>query len=130
MADDFDLTVDHKGIGELFNSAQWGRALDKVGFAIDAAAIPHSGVDTGRLIGSMGHAVVKGDEALELELGSGVGDAVESVEYAFRNWADAKPGTTGRAGYPGDTWVGTKPYSKAFDELGIEWEIEPGGFEI
>ena len=133
---DVVVTIPDGALEDLFSSREFRNALNKIAFTITAHAVPHSGVDTGRLINSMGHRVEDVDGHLEAVLGSGAGDGVEPVWYASYHWAaqadpTARPdGRDIRKHIPHVTKPSpTLPYSKAMDELGINYDIEPGGFK-
>jgi hypothetical protein len=122
---------------ELLTSPELRRALDALAFTITAHAVPHSGVDTGRLINSMGHRIDREDGRLVAYLGSGAQDGVQPVYYAAPHWA-GRPDPNGRRAtrpekrkrIPHATrQAPTKPYTKAMQELGVEYTVEPGGFE-
>lgn len=117
------VTFHDDGLRDLATSTAMRRTLDGMAFTITAHAVPHSGVDTGRLIGSMGHAVKRRNNTLVAQLGSGLGDGVAPVFYSSYNWSPGKPG--GRR----TRWRGTRPYAKALRELGIRFKIAPGGYE-
>ena len=133
-------TVEYHDTGEheLATSAELRDYLNAMAFTITAHAVPHSGVDTGRLIGSMSHAIKTDSGSFVAVLGSGTGDGVDAVYYAAPHWAGRtdpsadKPATDEVRGrrIPHPTKPGpTKPYSKAMRELGITYTVEPGGFE-
>ena len=130
------VTWNDAGAHALLDSQAVYEWADLLGFQITAHAVPHSGVDTGRLTTSMSHRVdVTGDD-LVITLGSGVADGVEGVEYALPHWANVKddrPHTKQaeiRKRIPHPTRPApTKPWSKALAELGIDYTIAPGGHE-
>jgi hypothetical protein len=126
------------GERELLNSRGLRQKLDAVAFTITAHAVPHSGVDTGRLINSMGHTVKTDNGQLVAYLGSGLQDGTQPVFYWSYHWAgraapnqESLPKSTDslpKREHP--TRPGpTRPYSKALRELGINAHINPGGFE-
>lgn len=124
------------GVRELLNSPGLRRHLDRLCFLITGHAIPHSGVDTGALTGSMSHQIEQEDGVLVGRMGSGAADGVAEVWYAAPHWADRKPtiaapmqrGKRVKVPHP-TTPAPSKPYSKAMRALGIRFTVEPGGFE-
>lgn len=133
------VTWNTDGANELGTSRDMRRVLDAAAFTITAHAIPHVGVDTGRLVNSLDHDITNGKSSLVAFLGSNAGQAgVDAVEYAswhLANRPDAARATTGRReirrkSIPHPTKKApTRPYAKALNELGITFTIEPGGFE-
>lgn len=122
----------------LATSREMRRTLDELAFIVTAHAVPHSGVDTGRLVNSMDHRVEVVDGHAEAVLGSNASTGGDPVEYAAPHWADrADPAMAGRKSpelrgraIPHPTKPApTLPYSKALTELGIAFTVEPGGFE-
>lgn len=127
--------INQDALEALFTSSGMRKVLDGIAFTITAHAIPHTGVDTGRLLNSMSHRVEKSGDHLEAVLGSGAGDGVEPVWYASYHWAAQEdPGVRPsgpeiRKHIPHPTKPApTRPYSKAMDEIGIDYDVEPGGF--
>jgi hypothetical protein len=131
------VTVNQKGVDQFAQSPGVRQLLDALAFTITAHAVPHSGVDTGRLVGSMSHRVVPVDGVLEAQLGSGAADDVNPVYYWAYNWAGEpapnqeqlpKPGPgerlPSRQTQPRPT--PTRPYTKALDELGIDYRNDGG----
>jgi len=133
---DVEVTYDLSVERAMFASPQWRRFLDRLAFTITGHAVPYSGVDTGTLTQSMGHAIeADTDGYLEAVLGSGAATGTREVWYAPAHWADKKPLLTPRrrAGrkrreHPTKP-APTKPYVNAMRKLGIDFDIEPGGFE-
>jgi hypothetical protein len=126
------------GLRALLTSGGMRQTLDGLCFTITAHAVPHSGVDTGRLINSMGHKIVELDGELVAKLGSGATDGVQPVAYWAQHWAGRD--APNQASLPATDESGprrphttrpapTKPYTKALSELGINAHVEPGGFE-
>jgi hypothetical protein len=120
----------------LLTGRQWRRFLDGLGYTIVGHAIPHSGVDTGMLVQSMGHRVEPGEGGhLELVLGSGAATGVREIWYAAAHWADKPPtlppdGAVKRKRRDHPTRPApTRPWSKALRALGITYNVEPGGYE-
>ena len=127
------VELNENGLVEVFNSRQMGLFLEELGYTITAVAIPFSGVDTGRLVGSMGFQVTKDNESgiSELVVGSGVQDGVEPVFYALMNWGGvmddspaAKAAALAERGAshpknPEPKETPTTPYSKSFQILGL-----------
>ena len=131
------VTWHEEGERDLARSRDLRQALDRMAFRITAHAIPHSGVDTGRLINSMSHTVKLDGGVLTAFLGSGLGDGVEPVWYWSWHWAKQAPPTPApktdeirgrRIPHPTKP-APTRPYTKALRELGIPFTVEPGGFE-
>jgi hypothetical protein len=131
------VTWNDKGARELFHSPELRRVLDGAAFTVTAHAVPHSGVDSGRLIASMGHATKSDGKTLTATLGSGAQDGVGAVWYASYHWADrpdpgARPNQAevrGRAIEHPTKPAPTRPYVKALRELGVRFTVSPGGFE-
>jgi hypothetical protein len=135
-ADDIHIEYDAIAEKQLLTSAEFRRFLDRIGFMIVGHAVPHSGVDTGALVQSMGHRVEVTDDGCELVLGSGAATGVEEIWYAAPHWAKQKPtkprpaNAKSRKRRPHPTKAApTKPWSKALRALGIDYTVEPGGFE-
>lgn len=127
-----------EGEHDLARSAGLKAVLDAIAFTITAHAVPHSGVDTGRLVNSMDHGIDTEDGTLVAYLGSNAGQpGAQPVEYADYHWADKEApdhvrriGKRLRKSIPHPTRKApTRPYKKAMDELGIVYTVEPGGFE-
>jgi hypothetical protein len=115
------VTIDDDGVDELLHGPAMRRSLDRMGFMVLARAIPKTGVDSGQLRASMDSAVVEGDQSLEVVFGSNVSrEGQAPVEYSEHHWAPGRPG--GRR--PG--WRGTRPWSRAFRELGIPYTNDRG----
>lgn len=126
------------GARELARSAGMKAVLDRIAFTITAHAIPHSGVDTGRLVNSMDHGTDVEDGTMVAYLGSNAGQPfTQPVEYADYHWAKKKApdhvrriANRLRKSIPHPTKKApTLPYKRAMDELGISYTVEPGGFE-
>jgi hypothetical protein len=133
-------TVNQGAVNSFATSRPMRQMLDGIAFTVTAHAVPYSGVDTGRLIGSMTHTVTETDGQLVAYLGSGVGDGTTPVYYWAYHWAGrpapdqdslAKPG-------PGETLPSrphptkpspTRPYKSAMDDLNVTYTVNPGGFE-
>lgn len=132
-----DVTWNAAGERDFAHSQQLRRLLDAASFTITAHAVPHVGVDTGRLINSMGHKVTSDGTSLVARLGSGVQDGVAPVWYWTWHWAKQPPPggapstkeTRGRRIPHPTRPAPTRPYSKALRELGITFTIAPGGYE-
>jgi hypothetical protein len=131
-----ELRWNEDGERALFKSAELRQVLDAAAFTITAHAVPHSGVDTGRLINSMSHRIEWDGETLAAYLGSGQGDGVEPVWYSTYHWAgEAPPNGVPRTReirrrIPHPTKPApTRPYTKSLAELGIEFTIAPGGHQ-
>lgn len=134
---EIDVTFHADGLRALATGSAMRQYLDAVAFTITAHAIPHSGVDTGRLVNSMSHGLHTEGDTLVVRLGSGEGDGVQPVWYAPVNWAGdraaPKPATAEiprkrpRNHQPRPT--PTKPYVRALRELGITFQVAPGGRE-
>lgn len=133
------VTWHEDGERALATSKGMRQKLDAISFTITAHAIPHSGVDTGRLINSLNHRVEEDSGELVAVLGSNAADpGTEAVEYASFHFANRRdPGapaltkkrlTRRRIPHPTKK-APTLPYSKAMRELGINYNVEPGGFE-
>ena len=133
------VTWNTDGEKALATSKGMEQKLNAIAFTITAHAVPHSGVDTGRLINSMNHRVEEDAGELRAVLGSNAADAsTEAVEYASFHFANRKdPGapaikpkriTRRRIPHPTKK-APTLPYSKAMKELGINYTVEAGGFE-
>ena len=131
------VTWNPDGERDLLTSREFRRELDRMAFRITAHAIPHSGVDTGRLINSISHSVKIDNGTLVARLGSGQGDGTEAVWYWSWHWAKQAPPVPaprtaevrGRKIPHPPRPAPTKPYTKALRELGIPFTIEPGGYE-
>lgn len=129
---------DDDAVEEMLTSPEMRRELERLAFTITAHAVPHVGVDTGRLINSMGHRVEIEDGRAVAYLGSGAQDGVEPVYYAIPHWSGRPDPEGRRAGRPEKRKriphptrpAPTTPYKKAFQELGITYTVEPGGFEV
>ncbi len=132
----FDIEYDELAEREMMRSAAWRQFLDRLGFTIVGHAVPHSGVDTGALVQSMGHRIEDGVNGSELVLGSGAATGVQEVWYAAPHWAKQKPqvarpvNAKSRKRRPHPTKPApTKPWTKALRALGVPFTVEPGGFE-
>lgn len=132
-----DVSIDYDSMMEkqMLSSNDWRQHLERIGFTITGAAVPHSGVDTGALMQSMGHRVESGVEGLELVLGSGAATGVQEIWYAAPHWAKRKPlmsrpaGAKSRKRRPHPTKPApTLPWTKALGSLSIPFTVEPGGF--
>ena len=132
-----DVTIDYDSMMEkqMLSSNDWRQHLERIGFTITGAAVPHSGVDTGALMQSMGHRVESGVDGLELVLGSGAATGVQEIWYAAPHWAKRKPlmsrpaGAKSRKRRPHPTKPApTLPWTKALGSLSIPFTVEPGGF--
>jgi hypothetical protein len=132
-----DVTWNDRGARELLHSAEMRRVLDGAAFTITAHAVPFSGVDTGRLINSMGHTTKSDGTSFVATLGSGAQDGVNAVWYASYHWADrpdpsARPDQAEVRGRKIDhptRKAPTRPYTQALRQLGIRFTVNPGGFE-
>lgn len=132
----FEIEYDELAERELMRSAAWRQYLDRLGFTIVGHAVPHSGVDTGALMQSMGHRIEDGVNGSELVLGSGSATGVQEIWYAAPHWAKRKPlvprpaNAKSRKRRPHPTRPApTKPWTKALRALGVPFTVEPGGFE-
>jgi hypothetical protein len=121
---------------EMMKSPAWRQFLDRLGFTIVGHAVPHSGVDTGALMQSMGHRIEDGENGSELVLGSGAATGVQEIWYAAPHWAKQKPtmprpaNAKSRKKRPHPTKPApTKPWTKAMRALGIPFTVQPGGYE-
>jgi len=130
------VSYDNEAEKEMLRSASFRQFFDRLGFTIVGHAVPHSGVDTGALMQSMGHRIEITDDGCELVLGSGAATGVEEIWYAAAHWAKQKPtkprpaNAKSRKRRPHPTKPApTKPWSKAMNALGIDYTVEPGGFE-
>jgi hypothetical protein len=134
--DSVEIEFDEDVERALFTSKAWRRHLDRLGFTIVGHAVPHSGVDSGALVQSMGHAVEVGDDGYELILGSGSATGTAEIWYAAPHWAKQRPllpkpaNARSRKRRPHPTKPApTRPWTKAMQALGIPYIVEPGGFE-
>jgi hypothetical protein len=132
----FEITYDEIAEREMMKSSAWRQFLDRLGFTIVGHAVPHSGVDTGALMQSMGHRVEDNGGGAELVLGSGAATGVQEIWYAAPHWAKQKPtmprplNAKSRKKRPHPTKPApTKPWTKAMRALGVPFTVEPGGFE-
>ena len=57
MSKDIEITYDSMLEKQMLSSSDFRNHLEKIGFTVVGAAVPHSGVDTGALMQSMGHRV-------------------------------------------------------------------------
>jgi hypothetical protein len=111
--------------------------LDRLGFTIVGNAVPHVGVDTGALVNSLGHRIDQTGNGLELVMGSGAADGVQSIYYAAPHMAGvtdpsarAPRNAPSRPKRPHPTKKApTRPFKKALDQMGIKYRVRPGGFE-
>ncbi len=133
--DDVSIEYDSMMEKQMLSSNDWRQYLERIGFTITGAAVPHSGVDTGALVQSMGHRVEPGVDGHELVLGSGAATGVQEIWYAAPHWAKRKPtlarpaGAKSRKRRPHPTKPApTLPWTKALSSLGISFTVEPGGF--
>lgn len=134
--DDIKIEYDVIAEREMMKSPAWRQFLDRLGFTIVGHAVPHSGVDTGALMQSMGHRIEDGENGSELVLGSGAATGVQEIWYAAPHWAKQKPtmpkpaNAKSRKKRPHPTKPApTKPWTKAMRALGIPFTVQPGGFE-
>lgn len=129
------IATDEKAMRDLFHSTGWRKTLDTIGFAVVGHAIPHVGVDTGALVNSLGHAIDDSDDkqTLVAVMGSGTRDGVDPIYYAAPHLAgrkdpDGKQAPANRRSRPKRPHptkkAPTLPFSKAMDELGIDYEVE------
>lgn len=138
-----EIHIDDKAVAEMLASAQAVKFLDMLGHIITAHAVPHSGVDTGRLIASMGHRVNVGDDGVPvLTVGSNASENIHSVYYALPHWGGvtdehhaakaAQAAEPSRKRVPHSTTEApATPYTKAFAEIGIPGPaLTPDGVEI
>lgn len=132
-----DIRIDYDSMIEkqMLLDPAFRNHLERLGFTIAGAAVPHSGVDTGALIQSIGHRVESGVEGLELVLGSGAATGVQEIWYAAPHWAKQKPtmpkpaNAKSRKRRPHPTKKApTLPFTKALGSLGIPFTVEPQGF--
>jgi hypothetical protein len=130
-------TINQAAFDAFCTSDDLRKVLDAAAFTITAHAVPHSGVDTGRLINSMGHEVEAVDGVLEAHLGSGLGDGVMPVHYWAYHWAGVPAPDQDRLPKPGPgeslpsrqnapKASPTRPYSKALNELGVTYTVDGG----
>lgn len=112
-----EVTRDTKGIEQMMGSAPVMRWLEQLGQRIVAHAISHTGVDTGALVGSMDHLVVQ-----QGRTGGGQYKTPELIMGSNLDGRAAKNPKTGQDPdeYAEEHWDLTRPWVKAFDELGIE----------
>lgn len=134
------VTWNDSEANKLFSSREMRQVLDGVAFTISAHAVPHSGVDTGRLTQSMGHSVEQADDGAHLvaRLGSGLGDGSQPISYWSYHWANRPAPDQAQLAedklhlphrsHPTKP-APTTPYASAMRELGIDFQIEPGGYE-
>lgn len=132
----FEIEYDELAEREMMRSSAWRTFLDRLGFTIVGHAVPHSGVDTGALMQSMGHRIEDGKDGSELVLGSGAATGVQEIWYAAPHWAKQRPlvprpvNAKSRKRRPHPTKPApTKPWTKALRALGVPFTVEPGGFE-
>lgn len=121
----------------IFSGPSMRKQLDKLGFTIVGHAVPHVGVDTGALVNSLSHRVEEEGGVLQAVMGSGAGAGVEPIWYASAHMAGRTDPTVkppqqrprrGRRDHPTKK-APTLPFKKAMDELGIDYDVTPGGFE-
>lgn len=113
------------------------KQLDGLAFTIVGHAVPHVGVDTGALVNSLGHRIEEKDGMLQAVLGSGAAAGVAPIWYASAHMAGvADPTVKAPAQRPSrkrrehpTKKAPTRPFKKALDELGIKYQVRPGGFE-
>jgi len=118
---DYAVSVDEKELAKLLTGQSMRRNLDRIGFQILSRAVPKTGIDTGLLRNSMDSTVVRRGATLELHLGSNVSRAGQGpVEYAIDHWAP------GRSGGRRSGWPGTRPWTRALNELGIQYTNSRG----
>jgi hypothetical protein len=134
--DDVSIEYDQIAERQLLGSPEFRRFLDRLGFTIVGHAVPHSGVDTGALMQSMGHRIEDTPDGPELVLGSGAVTGVQEIWYAAPHWAKKKPliprpaNARSRKKRPHPTKPApTRPWTKAMKALGVPYTVEPGGFE-
>jgi hypothetical protein len=134
--DDVSIEYDQIAERQLLGSPEFRRFLDRLGFTIVGHAVPHSGVDTGALMQSMGHRIEDTPDGPELVLGSGAATGVQEIWYAAPHWAKKKPliprpaNARSRKKRPHPTKPApTRPWTKAMKALGVPYTVEPGGFE-
>lgn len=132
-----EITWHPDGEDDLMTGVEMRRHLDRLGFTITAHAVPHTGVDTGRLVNSMGHVVEDAGDSLVLRCGSGGHDGVQPVWYALPHWAKERPDPRAprtpelrgrRIPHPTRP-APTRPWTRALRELGIDYHVPPGGIE-
>ena len=135
MSKDIEITYDSMLEKQMLSSSDFRNHIEKIGFTVVGAAVPHSGVDTGALMQSMGHRVESGVDGLELVLGSGAATGVQEIWYAAPHLSKqksliSKPSNAkSRKRRPHPTKPGpTLPWTKALGSLMIPFTIEPGGF--
>lgn len=121
----------------LLTGPEMHRQLDRLGFTIVGHAIPHVGVDTGALVNSLGHRIEEEGGVLQAVLGSGAASGVQPIWYASAHMAGVADPTARapqqrpsrkRREHPTKK-APTRPFKKALDELGIDYQVKPGGFE-
>lgn len=114
---EIEITVDERTLSDIAGSDDVVEALNLLGMAVVARGVLHIGNDTGNLRGSFRHEVV---EQLD-------GDATLYVgadpEYTIHHFAPGRPDG------PRANWDGTRPITKALDELGIDYDLT-GGYPV
>lgn len=140
-SDDVHFTIDEAELRRTFKGGEFRRVAETAGLTILGHAIPHSGVDYGDLVNSMGYAVVAGDDGvLEVILGSNP-ETGAAVPYAAANWAGPEfhnefdepmigPRRPRKKRPHEIKDVPTTPWGKALRELGIQYTREPGMPEV
>lgn len=125
---------------EMKDTAEVRKLLNKIGFTITAHAVPHTGVDTGRLVASMSHGVASEGGTAVLYCGSNAHDPdLGPVDYADVHWTGKKvearrpsvrlTALRGKRPKRPSKKTPTRPYTKALAELGINATAEIGGVQ-
>lgn len=135
-----EITYHEGAEKEVLHQEGLAAKLELIGMAITAAAVPYTNVDQGFLIASMGSEVVDEGQSLTLVCGPGVGlGSAQPPEYwAYQLAGEAAPNQSSlikdqnRPPTRPHTIKGTPPthsYKNALTDLGIDSQVEPGGFE-
>lgn len=114
-----DVEIDESAFREFITGFDVKEALELIGAAIETRAIPKMGYDSGDLQGNSRAVVLETTDGLVLTFGTGL-DGSHDIKHDIHHWAPGKPGGT-RA-----QWKGTRPWSRALGELGIEFESTEG----
>jgi hypothetical protein len=135
------VTVKDEAVVELVSGREMRRLLNAFGFQLTGTAVPYSGVDTGRLVNSMGHRVELRGDRLVTVCGSGAADHAEAVWHGWYHWGAVPPPPGEGANIYGDqireprrdhpTKPGpTRPWSSALRELGWSYTVTGQGAEL